>query len=72
MGDYERSTTVAILPVRLFGYLADVQHLPGENPDTSTLTVRLPTERVEGPSVEDGLAEAVAGLRRPVEQAENA
>ena len=136
MGDYERSTSVAVPPARLFTYLADVRQLPaylprltsatpthddkvqvtahidppdgpardveseawmkivadgrtlhwgspgpndyhgeldvdpGADADTSTLTIRLHTERVDGPSVEDGLAEALEGIRRAAEGAE--
>ena len=32
MGDYEKSTTIAIAPAELFGYLSDVRNLPAYMP----------------------------------------
>lgn len=44
---------------------------PGDDADTSRLTVRLHTERVEGQGVDDGLVETLQGIKRAVEQAES-
>jgi hypothetical protein len=44
---------------------------PGDDESSSRLTVRLHTDRVEGPGVDDGLDEALQGLKRAVEQAES-
>lgn len=43
---------------------------PGDAADTSQLTVRLHTERVEGQAIDDGLVETLQGIKRAVEQAE--
>lgn len=134
MGDYERSTTVAVSARELFAYLQDVDNLPrylprltgvrpagegtytvtahleanehgpardvegeawisvkeegrtlawgsaaphdyrgeldvdpGDDETTSRLTVRLHTERADGPSVEDALDETIDGLKRVAE-----
>jgi hypothetical protein len=134
MGDYEKSTTIAIAPAALFGYLSDVRNLPAYMPrltsarpqadgkvdvtahidpadgperdvegeawikvthegrtlqwgapgphdyhgeldvdpgpadGTSTLTVRLHTERAEGDDVDRGVQETVDGIKRAVEE----
>lgn len=44
---------------------------PGDDESSSRLTVRLHTDRVEGPGVDDGLDEALQGLKHAVEQAES-
>ena len=134
MGDYEKSTTIAIAPAELFGYLSDVRNLPAYMPrltsarpqpdgtvdvtahinpadgperdvegeawvkvkeegrtlqwgaagphdyhgeldvdpggedGTSTLTVRLHTERAEGEDIDRGVQETVDGIKRAVEE----
>ncbi|MFE5603353.1 SRPBCC family protein [Streptomyces coelicoflavus] len=45
-------------------------HITGGDKDTSRLAVELHTERTEGEPVEDGLEEALRGIKNAVEQAE--
>lgn len=52
-------------------YHGELEVGPGDDESSARLTVRLHTERVEGPGVDDGLDEAVQGLKHAVEQAEN-
>ncbi|MGW5088526.1 SRPBCC family protein [Streptomyces sp. 067-1] len=45
-------------------------HVTGGDEDTSRLTVELHTERTEGEPVEDGLEEALRGIKNAVEHVE--
>ncbi|MFE6709908.1 SRPBCC family protein [Streptomyces sp. NPDC057695] len=44
---------------------------PGADPEHSRLTVELHTERTEGDQVDDGLQEALRGIKHAVETAEH-
>ncbi|MFB7651579.1 MULTISPECIES: SRPBCC family protein [unclassified Streptomyces] len=46
-------------------------HITAGDAESSELTVELHTERTEGKPVEDGLTEALRGIRNAVEQAEH-
>lgn len=50
-------------------YAGELDVDPGDDEGSSRLTVRLHTERVDGPSIEDGLKETLAGVKRAVESA---
>ncbi len=48
-------------------YRGELDVDPGDDDGSSKLTVRIHTERVEGDSIDSGLEETLAGLRRAVE-----
>lgn len=48
-------------------YQGELDVEAGHEPDTSVLTVRLHTERVEGQQIEDGLDEALRGIAHAAE-----
>ncbi len=50
------------------GYHGELDVDPGSDQFSSRLTVRLHTERVEGPSIDDGLDETMRGLKHAIEQ----
>ncbi|WP_295694778.1 SRPBCC family protein [Lapillicoccus sp.] len=50
-------------------YEGELDVEPGDAEGTSRLTVRLHTERAEGPSIESGLKETIAGLKDAAESA---
>ena len=52
-------------------YRGELDVDPGAEHRSSTLTVRIHTERVEGDSIDSGLDETLAGLRRAVEASES-
>ena len=51
-------------------YRGRLQVAPGDDAGTSQLTVELHTQRTEGERVEDGLREALDGIKSAVEAAE--
>lgn len=48
-------------------YSGELDVDPGGQDGTSRLTVRLHTERVEGPGLQDGMAQTLAGIKRAAE-----
>lgn len=50
-------------------YAGELDVDSGDKEGTSLLTVRLHTERADGPSIEDGLRETLAGLKHAAESA---
>lgn len=50
-------------------YAGELDVDPGDDDGTALLTVRLHTERAEGPSIESGLKETIAALKRAAESA---
>lgn len=64
MSDFEVATTVATSPDRLFGYLADVRHLPDYFPKALHATGGGPDEEVSVTLDVDGVACEVAAWVR--------
>lgn len=64
MSDFEVSTTVAISSDHLFGYLADVRHLPDYFPKALAATGGGPDEEVSVTLDVDGVAREVAAWVR--------
>lgn len=50
-------------------YQGELDVDPGDDDGTARLTVRLHTERTEGPSIENGLRETISGLKSAAESA---
>ena len=51
-------------------YRGELDVDPGDDQGTSRLTVRLHTERKEGPSIDSGLEETLVGIKTAAEQAD--